>query len=170
MQAVQHSAGQTQGDDVHCISWRAWGYGAGIPLFRKVVACWYSEMLSAVQSLARMGARVTGIDVAAASVAIAERHAQDDPWIASRVAYREASAEQLVDEGVGQGLESVGLVCSAAQCSTVLHGRPIFSACAAQPCGCGTIGGGRIRGIQPGAQSACKAWNLGTCWICKCGN
>ena len=102
---------------------------------------------SALQSLARMGAHVTGIDVAAASVAIAERHAQDDPWIASRVTYREASAEQLVDEGVGQGLGFRDLVCSAAQSPTVLHGRPIFSAWAPQPCGCGAIGGGRIRGI-----------------------
>lgn len=87
----------------------------------------YLTLMYTMQSLARMGAHVTGIDVAAASVAIAERHAQEDPWIASRVTYREASAEQLVDEGANQGLRilgfSQGLCCLApcpAACATGL--------------------------------------------------
>ena len=47
-----------------------------------------------------MGAEVTGIDLAPRSVAIAEAHAAQDPDIAGRTAYRVASAEQLVAEGV----------------------------------------------------------------------
>jgi Methyltransferase domain len=104
VQAVWSTAAQTQTLVHGCSFRRAWGRSVGTVRFRKIIACCDSRNFGALQSLARMGAHVTGIDVAAASVAIAERHAQDDPWIASRVTYREASAEQLVDEGVIQGL------------------------------------------------------------------
>lgn len=60
-----------------------------------------------MQSLARMGAQVTGIDIAQRSVDIAQRHAQDDPAIAARVAYRAAAAEELVAEGVFETLDRV---------------------------------------------------------------
>lgn len=52
-----------------------------------------------MQSLARMGAEVTGIDIAQRNVDIASAHAAGDPVIAERVSYRATSAEQLVEEG-----------------------------------------------------------------------
>ena len=91
--------------------------GAGLGEPGSTSSSWHvvpATSCHALQSLARMGAHVTGIDVAAASVAIAERHAQDDPWIASRVTYREASAEQLVDEGAGQSLGFAMVLCCSA--------------------------------------------------------
>lgn len=51
------------------------------------------------ESLARMGAHVTGIDVNEEGVATAQAHAQLDPALAGRLEYRAAAAEQLVAEG-----------------------------------------------------------------------
>ncbi len=51
------------------------------------------------ESLARMGAHVTGIDVNEGGIATAEAHARLDPALAGRLMYRAAAAEQLVAEG-----------------------------------------------------------------------
>jgi len=51
------------------------------------------------ESLARMGASVTGIDLAQQSVEIATEHAARDPSLAGHLTYRAASAEQLLAEG-----------------------------------------------------------------------
>ncbi|KAG2492479.1 hypothetical protein HYH03_009144 [Edaphochlamys debaryana] len=58
------------------------------------------------ESLARLGASVTGIDVAAASVAVAAAHAGGDPLVAGRVSYRCISAEDLAASGTG-GFDAV---------------------------------------------------------------
>ncbi|KAA1470278.1 ubiquinone biosynthesis O-methyltransferase [Dentipellis sp. KUC8613] len=53
------------------------------------------------ESLARMGARTLGVDASAANIAIASLHAAQDPLLApdaGRLAYRHASAEELVRE------------------------------------------------------------------------
>lgn len=49
------------------------------------------------EALARLGAHVTGADASAESVAVARAHAAGDPTLS--VAYRAATAEQLVAEG-----------------------------------------------------------------------
>lgn len=51
------------------------------------------------ESLARMGAHVTGIDVNEGGIATAQAHAELDPALAGRLHYRTAAAEQLVAEG-----------------------------------------------------------------------
>ncbi|PSC72742.1 ubiquinone biosynthesis O-methyltransferase [Micractinium conductrix] len=51
------------------------------------------------ESLARMGAHVTGIDVNEGGIATAEAHAALDADLAGRLTYRTAAAEQLVAEG-----------------------------------------------------------------------
>ncbi len=51
------------------------------------------------EALARQGARVTGIDVNDSAVAAAEAHALEGQLVSSRVEYRVAAAEQLVQEG-----------------------------------------------------------------------
>ena len=48
------------------------------------------------EALARLGARVTGADASAESIAVARAHAAGDPTLG--VAYRAATAEQLVAE------------------------------------------------------------------------
>lgn len=52
-----------------------------------------------LQSLARMGAAVIGIDLAQKSVDVATQHAKGDTSISGRLTYRTASAEQLLAEG-----------------------------------------------------------------------
>ena len=52
-----------------------------------------------VQSLARMGGSVTGIDAARESTGVAAAHASRDPRVAARTAFRAATAEQLASEG-----------------------------------------------------------------------
>ena len=49
------------------------------------------------EALARLGAHVTGADASAESIAVARAHAAGDPTL--DVAYRAATAEQLVAEG-----------------------------------------------------------------------
>ena len=49
------------------------------------------------EALARLGAAVTGVDAGADSIAVARAHAAADPEL--KVAYRAATAEQLVAEG-----------------------------------------------------------------------
>ena len=49
------------------------------------------------EALARLGAHVTGADASAESIAVARTHAAGDPTLG--VAYRAATAEQLVAEG-----------------------------------------------------------------------
>ncbi|KAL4853457.1 Ubiquinone biosynthesis O-methyltransferase [Chlorella vulgaris] len=51
------------------------------------------------ESLARMGAHVTGIDVNQGGIATATAHAALDPDLHARLTYRTASAEQLVAAG-----------------------------------------------------------------------
>jgi SAM-dependent methyltransferase len=51
------------------------------------------------ESLARMGAHVTGVDVNEGGIATAVAHAARDPDLAGRLHYRAATAEQLVEEG-----------------------------------------------------------------------
>lgn len=51
------------------------------------------------QSLARMGASVTGIDAAPEGTGAAAAHAARDPLVAARTSFRAATAEQLVAEG-----------------------------------------------------------------------
>lgn len=51
------------------------------------------------ESLARMGAQVVGIDIAAENVGVASLHASADPTIRERVRYECIRAEQLVDTG-----------------------------------------------------------------------
>lgn len=51
------------------------------------------------ESLARMGAHVTGVDVNEAGLATAEAHAALDPGLAGRLTYRAATAEQLAAAG-----------------------------------------------------------------------
>ena len=61
------------------------------------------------EALARLGAQVTGVDASTESIAVARTHAAGDPTLG--VAYRAATAEQLVAEGAR--LASV----APAQCS-----------------------------------------------------
>lgn len=51
------------------------------------------------ESLARMGAHVTGVDVNEGGLATAEAHAALDPGLAGRLTYRAATAEQLAAAG-----------------------------------------------------------------------
>ncbi|KAJ2807243.1 Hexaprenyldihydroxybenzoate methyltransferase, mitochondrial [Coemansia helicoidea] len=53
----------------------------------------------AAEALGRLGLRVLGVDAAEASVGVARAHVAEDPMLAERVAYRVATAEQLVREG-----------------------------------------------------------------------
>jgi len=55
------------------------------------------------EPLARMGARVTGIDLSDESVGAAAAHAAADPLIASRVRYRRAPAEALAASETERG-------------------------------------------------------------------
>ena len=50
------------------------------------------------ESLARMGADVTGVDAAAANVAIAKTHVSVDPALVGKITYRVAAAETLLAE------------------------------------------------------------------------
>lgn len=52
------------------------------------------------EPMARLGGEVLGVDAVAHSVSVAEAHAQRDATVAPRVAYRAATAEQLVAEGL----------------------------------------------------------------------
>ena len=61
--------------------------------------CWSQTRVPVLQSLARMGAVVIGIDLAQKSVDVATQHATGDPSISGRLTYRTASAEQLLAEG-----------------------------------------------------------------------
>lgn len=51
------------------------------------------------ESLARMGAHVTGVDVSQGGLATAEAHARLDPALAGRLDYRAATVEQLAADG-----------------------------------------------------------------------
>ncbi|KAK9861105.1 hypothetical protein WJX84_002414 [Apatococcus fuscideae] len=51
------------------------------------------------ESLARMGARVTGIDLSAASIDLARAHATMDPQIAKSVTYQAISTDGLAQQG-----------------------------------------------------------------------
>ena len=51
------------------------------------------------EALARLGAHVTGIDASEAAVAVATAHAAEDPLLRARTQYRNATAEQLLEEG-----------------------------------------------------------------------
>ena len=67
------------------------------------------------EALARLGARVTGVDAAAANVAAAELHAELDPAaFAGRLRYRCCTAEQLADEAAAAGTSARfdAVVCS----------------------------------------------------------
>ena len=57
-------------------------------------------MRARVQSLARMGASVTGIDAAPESTGAAAAHACRDPLVAGRTMFRATTAEELAAEGV----------------------------------------------------------------------
>lgn len=59
------------------------------------------------ESLARMGAMVTGVDAGGANVEIAIAHCKLDPAIEERITYRAAAAETLLEEGA-----SFDAVCS----------------------------------------------------------
>ena len=52
------------------------------------------------EALARLGADVTGVDTSATAIRVAAAHAQADPAVASRTTYRNATAEQVQQEGV----------------------------------------------------------------------
>lgn len=55
------------------------------------------------ESLARLGARVTGIDLSSEGVGAAAAHAAADPLVASRVRYLRASAEELASDASEAG-------------------------------------------------------------------
>ncbi|KAJ2714988.1 Hexaprenyldihydroxybenzoate methyltransferase, mitochondrial [Coemansia spiralis] len=73
----------------------------------------------AAEALGRLGLQVLGVDAAEAGVGIARAHLAEDPMLADRVAYRVATAEQLVREGalfdVVVSLEVVEHVADPAQ-------------------------------------------------------
>ncbi|GMH34215.1 hypothetical protein BSKO_02049 [Bryopsis sp. KO-2023] len=50
------------------------------------------------ESVARMGAKVTGIDAVEESIEVAKAHAQHDPELASRLQYDKVSAESLAQK------------------------------------------------------------------------
>lgn len=52
-----------------------------------------------VESLARLGSNVLGVDAVARSVDVARAHAARDPLVAARAQFRACTAEQLVAEG-----------------------------------------------------------------------
>ena len=66
------------------------------------------------ESLARMGAQVTGVDVNEGGIATAVAHAARDPDLAGRLHYRAATAEQLVEEG--QLFDAGAAGCGAPGC------------------------------------------------------
>ena len=51
-----------------------------------------------LQSLARLGAEVTGVDASARNIHAALRHAHHDPMVADRVQYKCTTVEELADE------------------------------------------------------------------------
>lgn len=51
-----------------------------------------------LQSLARLGAEVTGVDASARNIHAALRHARHDPMVADRVQYKCTTVEELADE------------------------------------------------------------------------
>lgn len=51
------------------------------------------------EALARLGARVTGIDASEMAILVAREHAHADPIIHERTSYRNITAEQAVAEG-----------------------------------------------------------------------
>lgn len=53
-----------------------------------------------LQSLARLGGHVTGVDASQEASKVATLHAQSDPGISDSVRYRVGTAEQLADEGM----------------------------------------------------------------------
>ena len=53
-----------------------------------------------MQSLARLGAEVTGIDPSHENVGVATLHSQADARLAERLQYRQGTAEALVAEGI----------------------------------------------------------------------
>lgn len=53
----------------------------------------------ALQSLARLGASVLGLDATPQNVVEALRHSGADPSLRDRVQYRATTAEQLLEEG-----------------------------------------------------------------------
>ena len=58
------------------------------------------------EALARLGASVTGIDASEAGILVAREHARADPDIHARTSYRNITAEQALDEGRPNCLES----------------------------------------------------------------
>ena len=58
------------------------------------------------EALARLGASVTGIDASEAGILVAREHARADPVIHARTSYRNITAEQALDEGRPNCLES----------------------------------------------------------------
>ena len=63
------------------------------------MACTPADILHAgLQSLARLGARVTGIDLSEESIGAAKAHAQADPQLQGQLKYRACSAAQMLDE------------------------------------------------------------------------
>lgn len=59
------------------------------------------------ESLARMGAQVTGIDATERNIRVARLHAASDPLVAERVEYRTTTVEDMVAEGT----EFDGVMC-----------------------------------------------------------
>lgn len=51
------------------------------------------------ESLARLGASVTGIDISEENIRVAKSHGEADPWISGRLDYRCISAEELLTRG-----------------------------------------------------------------------
>ena len=51
-----------------------------------------------LQSLARLGAEVTGVDASARNIHAALRHAHHDPMVADRVQYKCTTVEELADK------------------------------------------------------------------------
>ena len=51
-----------------------------------------------LQSLARLGAKVTGVDASARNIHAALRHARHDPLVADRVQYMCTTVEELADK------------------------------------------------------------------------
>lgn len=52
-----------------------------------------------LQSLARLGATVTGIDLSKDSIGAATAHSQADPQLKELLQYRACSAEDLLEQG-----------------------------------------------------------------------
>ena len=72
------------------------------------------------EALARLGADVTGVDTSATAIRVASAHAQADPAVASRTTYRNATAEQVQQEGVLlQPVCTMTLLCQSASSNSL---------------------------------------------------